>query len=502
MLSASTGLLSTLIIIPIALHELGAEQYGLWIVLWQLIGYLSLLDLGVAYAATRDLAAAHSLGDRRTMVEIVSSGFYLYLGLGVVFFAFGWLILPVLPHVTLGSQATVAAARLPLLLLLVHGLLAFPMRFLSSANIGAQVIAASSLVGFLQGVTNTVIAAALLLNDAGLIALPIAVVSSDLIALVLQSIIFARTYGFSSLSPSEVRASAAFRLLGFSLPLLVSGMGWTIVAGTDSVVISARLGLMAVALFAVSYRIPSQLVQLMNLATDVTMPGLTSVMTAESLSRRSATYAELLGLVGVFSGVLAAGVVVLLRPFMGLWVGPDQVADQALVLVMAYLVVHHPVQHVLAVALVAARQVRLFAAVTLAEAGVNLGLSIVAAGLFGVPGVLYATAASGWINLGYALWKSSRSTFLRPRQVLAAAFGNAATAVGMGLMVGFLVGLFRFETSWVSFVLGAGIWMIVTLGGLAIVDRILLRGRLHATIRTLLNSARSAHPLQPIPDQI
>jgi O-antigen/teichoic acid export membrane protein len=503
MLSASTGLLSTLIVIPVALHELGSQRYGLWVVLWQLVGYLNILDLGVAYAATRDLAAAQAAGDRRVIVEVVASGFYLYAGLGIAFFALGWILLPLLPVLTRGADGTIEAARWPLFLLLGHGLLGFPTRFISAANIGAQAIAASGVVGFVQGLTNIAVAVLLLRTGAGLIALPIGIIASDLIAMVLQGIILARVYGLKTLRPSGIRAAAVRRLLGFGLQLFATGMAWTIVSGTDSIVISARLGLAAVALFAVSYRIPSQLVQLVNLGVDVTMPGLTGVMTAESVTRRSETYAELLRAVGAFAGVCAAGVVVLLRPFMRLWVGPEQMAGVALVVVMAYLVVHHPVQHVLGVAMVAARDVRVLAAVTLAEAGANLGLSLLAVGVFGVPGVLYATALAGWINVGYGLWKSARLTGLRPSAVLAAAFGNAAVAAAVGVAAGLLVGLSRFGGSWGSFLIGAGGWAAITLIGLAIVDRLLLRGRLRTTVRSLLNAARSGRaPVAPAPDSI
>lgn len=490
LLSASTGLISTLVLIPVALEELGYDRYGLWILLWQLTAYLNFLDLGIAYAASRDLAAAHAARDRRLVEETVASGFYLYAGLGVAFFALGWVFLPLLPHLSHGTQETMALARWPLFLLLVHGVIAFPARFLASADIGAQAVAASGLVGFVQGLANVVVAVVLLRAGVGLGSLPAAIVTSDFIALVLHSAVFSRVYGLRVLVPSNVRAGAVWRLVRFSVTVFVAGLGWTIVAGTDAVVVSARLGLPAAALFAVSYRIPSQLVQLVNLGADVTLPGLTGVMTAESWGRRSQAYAELLRLVGATAGMCAAAVLVLLRPFMYLWVGPQLRPDFAFVAIMAYLVVHHPIQHVLALAMTAARDVRVFALVTVAEAAANLGLSLAVVGSFGVPGVLYATALAGWINVGYGLWKSSRLTGLRPEATFSFAFGPAAAVTAVGFGTGLMVQGLGLTASWGRFLVGSGTWVVMTALAVTVLDQGLYRGQLRSSIGSLLLALR------------
>ncbi|MDR7550692.1 MAG: lipopolysaccharide biosynthesis protein [Armatimonadota bacterium] len=497
LLSASTGLISTLVLMPVALEGLGSERYGLWVLLWQLTGYLNLLDLGIAYAASRDLAAAHAARNRRLVEETVATGFYLYAGLGLAFFGIGWVLLPLVPHLSHGARETATLARWPLLLLLTHGIIAFPARFLASANIGAQAVAASGVVSFVQGLVNVITATLMLRSGVGLSSLPAAIVMSDLIALALHSGVFSRLYGLRVLMLSNVRAAAIRRLVGFSVPVFVAGLGWTIVAGTDAVVVSARLGLTAAAFFAVSYRIPSQLVQLVNLGADVTLPGLTGIMTAESWGRRSHAYAELLRLVGAAAGLCAAAVLVLLRPFMYLWVGPQPRPDLAFVAIMAYLVVHHPIQHVLALAMTAARDVRVFAAVAVAEAAANLGLSLAAVGLFGVPGVLYATALAGWINVGYGLWKSSRLTGLRPAATFGFAFGHAAAVTAVGFGAGLVTQVLGLTASWGRFLLGSGAWVVMTVLGLAILDQALYHGQLRSSVGSLLVALRPPRTAVP-----
>ena len=71
--------------IPLALHYLGKEQFGLWALAQQIMGYLMLLDLGVSPAVSRFIA---------NLKDDVNSGSYgsLLLAGAIVFAIQGLLI--------------------------------------------------------------------------------------------------------------------------------------------------------------------------------------------------------------------------------------------------------------------------------------------------------------------------------------------------------------------------------------------------------------------------
>ncbi|NDH68227.1 MAG: hypothetical protein EBY22_10085, partial [Gammaproteobacteria bacterium] len=71
--------------IPLALHYLGKEQFGLWALAQQIAGYLMLLDLGVSSAVSRFIA------DRKDEVNSGSYGSLLLTG-AIVFASQGFLI--------------------------------------------------------------------------------------------------------------------------------------------------------------------------------------------------------------------------------------------------------------------------------------------------------------------------------------------------------------------------------------------------------------------------
>jgi O-antigen/teichoic acid export membrane protein len=489
-LSASTGLLSTLILLPIALDYLGPETYGRWTIMFQVVGYAGLLDLGIAYAVTRDLAAARAGRSIDEQRRLIASGFLLYLGLGSALLLCGVVVVPLVSAFVGGAEITTAW-----LLLVVFAAAAFPVRFLGAANQGTQAIASANIVGFVQGVTNVILAILLLRRGMGISGLALALVASETVALLLQLFVFSRHLGLSSLDPRLFHFGSARRLLGFSLQLFVTGVSWTIVWSVDPLVIGATLGASAVTVYAVNIRVPSQLVALVNLGTDVSMPGFTDIHMRETVAKHRSAYLRLAQLVGLASGLSAAGVVVFLRPFVDVWVGVRYETSIAVVLALAYLVVHHPIQHVCSVVLTSARQIRTFAWVTVIEATVNITLSLLLVRDFGILGVLVATILAGWIDLSYVLWKAAQLTGLSVPVAASAPFGIAACSAMTGALAEVGISWVSWPSSWGGLLAHGAIWCVVAIILFASVDAALMHGRVRWLVGDVLRATRAREGL-------
>src|SRR3954454_21769361 len=78
----------TIVTLPITLHGLGSEVFGLWVLLSTfsaMTGWFSLADIGVGVAATRDIAARVSVDDHAGASRVITSAITLFVGLGAVF---------------------------------------------------------------------------------------------------------------------------------------------------------------------------------------------------------------------------------------------------------------------------------------------------------------------------------------------------------------------------------------------------------------------------------
>ena len=59
-LAKVASMLCTLAQVPIALHYLGAESYGLWIVLMSIFGLLNFVDFGIGVGMQQKMAEAYA----------------------------------------------------------------------------------------------------------------------------------------------------------------------------------------------------------------------------------------------------------------------------------------------------------------------------------------------------------------------------------------------------------------------------------------------------------
>ena len=75
----------SLISVPLTIHYLGAERYGIWLTISSLLLWMALTDFGVAgNALINVLSEADGNGDRRSAQEYVSSAVWTLVGIGVV----------------------------------------------------------------------------------------------------------------------------------------------------------------------------------------------------------------------------------------------------------------------------------------------------------------------------------------------------------------------------------------------------------------------------------
>ncbi len=134
LLSKGGTLLLMLIALPLAYRVLGPERVGVYSVLQSLMWLLTLADLGIGAGIARRLTLATSMEDRAEQSRVLSTGFYMMLGIFGVVGCAGALILLTVPVETLyGQQFAPFAQELRLNLWLGGGI------FLTLMTVGVMV---------------------------------------------------------------------------------------------------------------------------------------------------------------------------------------------------------------------------------------------------------------------------------------------------------------------------------------------------------------------------
>jgi O-antigen/teichoic acid export membrane protein len=79
--------LISLVLVPYNLHHLGSSAYGLWMLTASVSAYFSVLDMGYGGAVLKYVSEYKAKKDVKSLNEILSTMFFVYLGLGVLTYA-------------------------------------------------------------------------------------------------------------------------------------------------------------------------------------------------------------------------------------------------------------------------------------------------------------------------------------------------------------------------------------------------------------------------------
>ncbi len=378
---------------PFVVHQLGDASYGVWVLIGSLTGYLGLLDLGVRGAVTRYTASFSASRDHRSASGVVSSALLIFLVAGAVALGVAFLLALTVLHRFQVPPGELMQARLVLLLV------GFNVAVALVSGVFGGVVTGLQRFDLANGIE---IAAALLRAGAIVMALSS---GRGLVALALIHGAFALAIGLayailaSRLYP-ELRVSwkqctrAHLRLIfSFSLFSFLLHVSTYLIYYTASVVIGAFLPMAMVTYFAIAANLATySRAVISGISTTVTpmVSALQAKGEASDVSRvllRAVRYAMLV--------MLTIAVTFLLRgeTFIGLWMGPQYAALSGAVLwILTLALIPVAGSQVCNSTMLGLNRHRAIVPVVVAEALLNLTLSLWWVRSMGILGVAWATA--------------------------------------------------------------------------------------------------------------
>ncbi len=112
-----------IILIPVILHMLGADLYGLYVLLFGVLELVILMDLGFTSAIVKLLGGYRSVDDDENALDLLKTSHWLYIGITIITLGIGVLLIPFFPQFfSLPSDVT-PIAQVSVAIVLVEGLL-------------------------------------------------------------------------------------------------------------------------------------------------------------------------------------------------------------------------------------------------------------------------------------------------------------------------------------------------------------------------------------------
>lgn len=266
------GIAVMFFLIPYIVSRLGIETFGLWSLIFAMVGLFGLLDLGFATAAMKYVAELTASGDRAQRNQVLATLLVVYLGLGAVCLALvallagpasGWFNLP-------ADQAR--AFTLALWLIGTAVAINFPASLVKAILIGSGRMHLVNGIELITTLVNAALVVILLEAGMGLLGLAIATATTMLLGpLVMLPLAIHLTPGLSA-SPRLFSRDRVRELMGFSVYFFIANVAVLIILRIDPVVIKSFLTLSAVAIYAVAAKIAEYAYLLNKQFSNALMP--------------------------------------------------------------------------------------------------------------------------------------------------------------------------------------------------------------------------------------
>jgi O-antigen/teichoic acid export membrane protein len=327
--SASANLVSrgiavvvAFVMTPYILGHLGPSMYGLWVLAGAIVGYASLLDLGVAGALTKYVAEHRERDEWSETNALIATSLRLYVLMGIVIAGLGVVAGLILPPL-FGIPPTEREVATRVIALLAFGVaIAIPATTSSAILKGLgryDLVAAIRIVGSLLGAASTILVIELGYGVVGMAAtnVPVTLITFGLGVVGVRRVAPRLRIGFRG---ADRRSAGS--IASFSAPLVVLEVGGRLQSESNEIVIGAFLPLAAITPFALAARVSSVASLVTDQFASVLLPLASSLEAANEHRRLQEAFLTGTRLtIGLFVPI-GLGLAVLAEPFLSAWVGP------------------------------------------------------------------------------------------------------------------------------------------------------------------------------------
>ena len=379
-------------LMPFVIHKLGDGQYGVWVFINCLAGYAGLLYLGFGQTISRYVAKYSAAGDWQKLNEISSLVFFVYVAGGLIALTAACVLAALVPYFSIWKTHSVLEIRLVILMLGLNVATGLIGSVFGGVLMGLRRFDLERGVSFTVDVTRLVLIVVFLQREWGLLAIATiywVVTLTENLGYVLLAY---RQLPELSISRRHLNWGVFRECCSFSGFAFLSAVAQQLIYATDTIVIGVVLGEAAITPYFIALRLCQYLRQPIEKISDICMPTAGALQSQMQTGNLRDLLCKALGVTFLLSAGILIGASFFGTALIQTWMGPGYDQTPALLTILLIgQVVALPVG-VLRAILFGLGQVRLPALVYLAEAVVNLVLSLILAQYMGVQGVAWGTS--------------------------------------------------------------------------------------------------------------
>jgi O-antigen/teichoic acid export membrane protein len=381
---------------PYVVHHLGNTQYGIWVLLGSLVGYLGFLDLGVRGAVMRFVANLHAGEKHDEAAHMASAGLALFGVLGATAFVIACGLALAARHLFTIPEEMIGATRLVLIMGGLNVAIALVSGVFGGIITARQRFDIISSVQIIVELTRALLVVLALRFGYGLVALAAIQLTISLARGIIDFVLSRRLYPELRIKLRSWSSLHLRQLLGFSAYASILNLSAIVILQMDAVVIGAFLPVAMITFFAIAANLTESGRALAAGISQTVAPhvsalqGSGAVQKAGHVALRSGRLATLVLLPVVLTFILRGS------DFIGIWMGQSYAELSGRVLmVLSIMLGINAGRQVIGSTLLGLNEHKELVPIYVLEAVVNVALSIALLKRYGIVGVAWGTTAPG-----------------------------------------------------------------------------------------------------------
>lgn len=381
-----------LLLTPFIIKGIGTDEYGLWVLIFSVLGFFGLLDFGLGTGAVKYTAECHGAADIDRRNKIISSLMVVYLGLaalaavvlyGMSLYFAEWFRI----------DASQADKIKPLILILAvrTTILALPLSLFRSLLFGYQkiwvinAIQAGSMLLFGLGVY------VIIGNGYGIIGLALVSLAAMLCEYLAYLIFAYRMIPSLKISLKLWDPKLLKEVSSFSFYSFLVSIAALILLRTDPIIIQMFLSLSAVAVYAVAMKVAEQIYLLVKQFVSVLTPLIANLHAQKDTNSIRHILISGTKLALVPAVIIALWVIFLGREGLVFWVGSEFEGATSILIILTLSMVASVPQLTSSTVLAMSGHHKFTARAAIASAGLNAIISLLLVRSLGITGVALGT---------------------------------------------------------------------------------------------------------------
>lgn len=375
---------------PLLLHHLGADDYGLWVLIGSVVAYGSLLNLGMGGAVIKYVSEYHARGEMERARSLMATVLRMYTLLGGVVIAVTGLLAFILPHLFNLPAEQQSTARWLVLLMGVGVGISIPCSIPGAVLRGLQRYDIVSLISVIGALLSAAGMVAVLLLGGGVIGVAVVGIAVTLMVLLPQVWFVRRAAPEFRLQWRGAQRTFIRPVLGFSSSLLAIDMAGRLQSKTDDIVIGAFLPVKFIAPYAIARGAGELVLVLTHQFVRVLLPLASELHAKDNRDRLRALYIIGTRLTLAIAFVVGCPLIIYRETILTLWVGADYAAYGYVVVIIAVACLIETSQWPAGLILQGIGMHRWMAAMAMCSGIANLALAVALVRPYGLAGIAAA----------------------------------------------------------------------------------------------------------------